>query len=219
MSRALQCKNLTSSTDNLSPHWHRYKVSPIATLSAAPSHLSDLEAASAGLSWLCADLAVGSKIASVSAQDEVVVIGGSGAIGSATVQLCRALGARRVYGTYQTAASIPAEKKEQEGQSQFTPIDLSTLDSSDVQDAQLKPDGASRPAPPGGKLSRHLRTLGARPSVVIDAYGSEALLNDLMDVLQFRARIVIMAANTKDGLGLLNLRKLYAKGLIVNGVR
>ncbi|ORX89321.1 GroES-like protein [Basidiobolus meristosporus CBS 931.73] len=162
----------------------------IDALSEKPKNLSFAQAASVGLPWLCAHLAV-HTLAQVKEEDNVLIIGARGAIGSAALQLCSQIKARNIFGTY---SKSPPEA------TSHIPIDLSI-----------------NPSP-----ARLLSDLGFRNklTVVIDAYGSDTLLNDVMDILspEGRGRIVVMAVHNKDGHASLNLRKFYAKSLTLLGL-
>ncbi|KAK9695182.1 hypothetical protein K7432_013106 [Basidiobolus ranarum] len=162
----------------------------VDALSEKPTTLNFAQAASVGLPWLCAHLAV-KTLAKVEEDDNVLIIGARGAIGSAALQMCSQIRVKNIFGTY--SKSPPKVTS-------HIPIDLS-----------------SYPSP-----ARFLTDHGFRNkiTVVIDAYGSDALINDVMDVLDSngRGKIVVMAVHNKDGHASLNLRKFYAKSLTLLGL-
>ncbi|KAJ3174867.1 hypothetical protein HDU87_006659 [Geranomyces variabilis] len=174
--------------------WAEDIAAPVSALCKRPSTLSATQAASVGLPWLCADLAV-HRLARITSDDSVLIVGARGAIGSAAVQLCRKHGARSVFGTMSsTPVKAPTD---------YTPVDLSQTGRSTEQYAEL------------------LKGLVGKVNVVIDAFGADYnanLLNATLDVLQPGGRIVVMAAHDKTGMAKLNLRKLYAKGLTLHGL-
>ncbi|KAK9720263.1 hypothetical protein K7432_004250 [Basidiobolus ranarum] len=162
------------------------KVS-VDALSEKPKSLNFAEAASVGLPWLCACLVV-NTLAQVKEDDNVLVIGARGAIGSAVLEMCSHIKVKNVFGTY---SKCPPEV------TGHIPIDLS-----------------SHPSP-ARFLSDH--GFSNNITIVIDAYGSDALLNDVMDS-NGKGKIVVMAVHNKDGHASLNLRKFYARSSTLLGL-
>jgi len=94
-----------------------YMKISVSELSKKPKSLDHVQAASLGLSWLCAWIAV-QHSCQINAGDKVLIIGARGGIGSAVAQLCKDKGVKTIYGTYR---SIPASHP-----SYITPIALSS---------------------------------------------------------------------------------------------
>ncbi|KND04269.1 uncharacterized protein SPPG_00005 [Spizellomyces punctatus DAOM BR117] len=174
--------------------WAEYIKVPVKALSKKPTNLSFAAGATVGLPWLCADQAV-NTLASVRKDDAVLIIGARGAIGSAAVQLCRSIGVQELYGTF---SSKPSESPG------LKAIDLSAADGSNI-----------------GAYADLLKRTVKKVNVVIDAYGSDFdahLLNASLDVLTPGGRVVVMAVHSKSGVSCLNLRKFYAKSLVLYGL-
>ncbi|KAJ3146728.1 hypothetical protein HDU86_008416 [Geranomyces michiganensis] len=174
--------------------WAEYIAVPVSALCKRPSALSAPQAASVGLPWLCADLAV-NRLARITSDDSVLIVGARGSIGSAAVQLCRQQGVRSLFGTMSsTPVKVPTD---------YVPVDLTQSGISTEQYAET------------------LKASVGKVSVVIDAFGADNdahLLNATLDVLQPGGRIVVMAAHDKAGIAKINLRKLYAKSLTLHGL-
>jgi NADPH:quinone reductase-like Zn-dependent oxidoreductase len=174
----------------------------VAELSEKPKALTHLQAASLGLSLVCAWITV-HRLSEVKSTDNVLVIGEitllsqcfrafmdvhrlvAGRIGSSVIQLLKEKGVVNMYGTYRTIPGDPP--------SGLKPIALS--DATAIL-AALKASGDF------GKID-----------VLINCVGYEDPLNDALKAMCDQGRIVVMAAHRLDGRFSIDLRTFYMKGL------
>jgi NADPH:quinone reductase len=179
----------------------------VAELSRKPVALTHSEAASVGLSLVCAWIAV-HRLSEVKPKDNVLVIGKStflihalvgvhrlvgarGGIGSGVIQLLKEKGITNIYGTYRT---IPSG----------TP-------------SGLKPIAL----PNATAISTALKASGdfGKMDVLVDCAGYEDPLNDALKAMRDQGRVVVMAAHRPDGRFSIDLRTFYMKSLVMKGLK
>jgi len=162
----------------------------VAELSKKPESLNHHQAASLGLSLVCAWIAV-HRLSEVKPTDNVLVIGARGGIGSGVIQLVKEKGVTNIYGTYRTVPSnIPSGLK---------PIALP--DATAISTA-LKASGDF------GKID-----------VLVDCAGYEDPLNDALKAMRDQGRVVVMAVHRPDGRFSIDLRTFYMKSLVMKGLK
>jgi len=162
----------------------------VAELSKKPKTLDHPQAASLGLSLVCAWIAV-HRLSEVKPGDNVLVIGARGGIGSGVIQLLKEKGVTNVYGTYRT---VPAD----------TPSGLKPLalpDATAISTA-LKASGDF------GKID-----------VLVDCAGYEDPLNDALKAMRNQGRVIVMAVHRPDGRFSIDLRTFYMKSLVMKGLK
>ena len=184
----------------------RFTKVKVAELSKKPEALNHTQAASLGLSYVCAWIAV-HRLAEVRSTDNVLVIGkmrhcftlfdvyGStgarGGIGSGVTQLLKDKGVTNVYGTYRAVPLDPP--------SGLKPIAL--------------PDATS--------ISTALKSSGdfGKIDVLVDCAGYEDPLNDALKAMRDQGRVVVMAVHRPDGQFNIDLRTFYMKSLVMKGLK
>lgn len=179
----------------------------VAELSGKPKALNHPQAASLGLSLICAWIAV-NRLSEVKPADNVLVIGkiallscvfsrihgllgARGGIGSGVIELLKEKGVTNVYGTYRTVPPNPPPS--------IKPISLS--DTTAISTA-LKASGDF------GKID-----------VLIDCAGYEDPLNDGLKAMRDQGRVVVMAVHRPDGRFSVDLRTFYMKSLVMKGLK
>ena len=179
----------------------------VAELSKKPKVLTHPQAASLGLSLVCAWIAV-NRLSEVKSTDNVLVIGNftplshafssahrsagaRGGIGSSVIQLLKEKGVTNIYGTYRTTPSDPP--------SGLKPIAL--------------PDATA--------ISTALKASGdfGKIDVVVDCAGYEDPLNDALKAMRDQGRVVVMAVHRSDGRFSIDLRTFYMKSLVMKGLK
>ena len=179
----------------------------VAELSEKPEALTHPQAASLGLSLVCAWIAV-HRLSEVKSSDNVLVIGETalsslaaqsvhrligarGGIGSGVIQLLKEKGVTNIYGTYRT---VPSDSP-----SGLKPIAL--------------PDATA--------ISTALKASGdfGKIDVLVDCAGYEDPLNDGLKAMRDQGRVVVMAAHRPDGRFSLDLRTFYMKSLVMKGLK
>lgn len=185
----------------------RFTKVKVAELSKKPKSLSHPQAASLGLSLVCAWIAV-HRLSEAKSTDSVLVTGNTtlfsrllsrvnwlagarGGIGSSVVQLLKEKGVTNIYGTYRI---VPSE----------TPSGLKPI---------ALPDATA--------ISTALKASGdfGKIDVLIDCAGYEGPLNDGLKAMRDQGRIVVMASHRSDGLFSVDLRTFYMKSLVMKGLK
>jgi len=162
----------------------------VAELSKKPKALSHPQAASLGLSLVCAWIAV-NRLSEVKPTDNVLIIGARGGIGSGAIQLLKDKGVTNIYGTYRTVPPDPPAG--------LKPIALP--DATAISTA-LKASGDF------GKID-----------VLIDCAGYEDPLNDALKTMRDHGRAIVMAVHRPDGRFSIDLRTFYMKSLVMKGLK
>ena len=185
----------------------RFTKVKVAELSKKPKALNHPQAASLGLSLVCAWIAV-HRLSEVKPTDNVLVIGkitllsrafspvyglagARGGIGSGAVQLFKEKGVTNIYGTYRT---VPPD----------TPSGLKPV---------ALPDATA--------ISTALKASGdfGKIDVVVDCAGYEDPLNDALKTMRDQGRVIVMAVHRPDGRFSIDLRTFYMKSLVMKGLK
>jgi len=185
----------------------RFTKVKVAELSKKPKALNHPQAASLGLSLVCAWIAV-HRLSEVKPTDNVVVIGkialfsrafsrvhglagARGGIGSGVIQLLKERGVTNIYGTYR---SVPPN----------TPSGLKPI---------ALPDATA--------ISTALKASGefGKIDVLVDCAGYEDPLNDALKAMRDQGRVVVMAVHRPDGRFSIDLRTFYMKSLVMKGLK
>ena len=185
----------------------RFMKVKVAELSKKPNVLTHTQAASLGLSLVCAWIAV-HRLSEVKPKDNVLVIGAitplshafigihrlagaRGGIGSSVIQLLKEKGVTNIYGTYRT---LPLD----------TPSGLEPI---------ALPDPTA--------ISTALKASGdfGKIDVLIDCAGYEDPLNDALKAMRDQGRVIVMAAHRSDGRFSIDLRTFYMKSLVMKGLK
>ena len=185
----------------------RFTKVKVAELSKKPKALNHPQAASLGLSLVCAWIAV-HRLSEVKPTDNVVVIGkialfsrafsrvhglagARGGIGSGVIQLFKERGVTNIYGTYR---SVPPN----------TPSGLKPI---------ALPDATA--------ISTALKASGefGKIDVLVDCAGYEDPLNDALKAMRDQGRVVVMAVHRPDGQFSIDLRTFYMKSLVMKGLK
>lgn len=179
----------------------------MAELSKKPKALSHPQAASLGLSLVCAWIAV-NRLSEVKPTENVLIIGKTvslprafsrvdgcsgarGGIGSGALQLLKDKGVTNIYGTYRSVPSDPP--------------------------AGLKPIAL----PDATAISTALKASGdfGKIDVLFDCAGYEDPLNDALKTMRDHGRAIVMAAHRSDGRFSIDLRTFYMKSLVMKGLK
>lgn len=185
----------------------RFTKVKVAELSKKPKTLDHPQAASLGLSLVCAWIAV-YRLSEVKPTDNVLVIGeiyaftlcilrahglagARGGIGSGVIQLLKDKGVTNIYGTYRT---VPPD----------TPSGLKPI---------ALPDATA--------ISTALKSSGdfGKIDVLVDCAGYEDPLNDALKAMRDLGRVVVMAVHRPDGRFSVDLRTFYMKSLVMKGLK
>ena len=185
----------------------RFMKVKVAELSKKPTALNHPQAASLGLSLVCAWIAV-HRLSEVKPTDSVLVIGkitlptrafsrvyglagARGGIGAGVIQLLKDKGVTNIYGTYRTVPPDPP--------SGLKPLAL--------------PDATA--------ITTALKASGdfGKIDVLVDCAGYEEPLNDALKAMRDQGRVVVMAVHRPDGRFSIDLRTFYMKSLVMKGLK
>ena len=185
----------------------RFTKVNVAELSEKPKALSHPQAASLGLSLLCAWIAV-HRLSEVKSTNSVLVIGkitllsnpfpdiyclagARGGIGSSVIHLLKEKGVTNIYGTYRTIPSDP-------------PSGLKVIA---LRDATA--------------ISSALKASGdfEKIDILVDCAGYEDALNDALKAMRDEGRVIVMAVHRPDGRFSIDLRTFYMKSLVMKGLK
>jgi NADPH:quinone reductase-like Zn-dependent oxidoreductase len=167
-------------------------------------------AASLPLPWLCAHIAV-DVLAEIQSTDRVLIIGATGAIGSA---VCQMLQHRQVSALYGTTRRNTSQQERENGGSDQTHATLIQLkedlpDQGLVEGVQRASASAASPSPNAGLLD-----------VIIDCSGQEVPVNAALSLLSpgGHSRLIMMATANQTGKFNIDMRTLYMKSVTLKGL-